>query len=140
MGISKPGSSPITELGEELRQNDNHTTGRPGLHEMTRQVVGIVDSVDDTHARWVTAHEPSGKLILNGGWIELNHSAREIAERYGTVPVGTMLRITVYGPGDGITANATIIDTEGNGADEPHYSNDADRGLYEIFSPGIGIG
>ena len=139
-GISRVGGSPITGLGEEMRQNDNVTAGRPGLHEMTRQVIGIVDSVDDKYARWVTAHEPDGKVILAGAFIELNHSAREIAERYGTVPVGTMLRVTIYGPGDGVSASATIIDTEGKGADEPFYSNDAEQGLYAVFAPGIGVG
>jgi hypothetical protein len=140
MGVSRVGGSPITGLGEDMRQNDGAMTSRPGLHEMTRQIIGIVDAVDDTYARWVTAHEPTGKTILAGRWIELNHSAREIAERYGTVPVGTMIRVTVYGPGDGVSASATIIDTEGKGADEPHYSNDAEQGMYAVFCPGSSIG
>lgn len=138
--ISKVGGSPTTPLGEELRQTDGAIQSSPSTHEYTREVMGIVDGVDSDLARWITAHEISGRSILGGRWIELSHSAREIAERWGTVPIGATLRVIIHGPGEGVSASATIVDTEGKGADEPHYSNEAEQGLYAIFAPGIGIG
>lgn len=138
--ISKVGGSPVTEYGEEQRSNSSGILSGPSMHEQVRQVDGIVDSVHPDMARWVTAHEPSGKMIYGGQAIELTHSAREIAEKYGTVPIGTTIKVTIYGPGDGVSASATIVDTEGKGPDEPYYSNEAEQGLYAVFAPGIGTG
>lgn len=134
--IGKVGGSSITGIGEDMRRADSAIQGQPSNHEQTRQLIGIVDSVDTTLARWVTAHEPTGKTILSGRWIELSHSAREIAERWGTVPIGATLRVTLLGPGDGVSASATIVDTEGKGANEPIYANEATQGLFALFAPG----
>lgn len=137
--ISSVGGSPITGLGESLRSADRLTQAGPAAHENIREVMGVVDGVNPDLARWITAHEANGKTLFKGQWIELNHSAREIAERWGTVPIGAMIRVTIYGPGDGVSASATIIDAEGKGADEPHYANEAEQGLYAVFAPGSSL-
>lgn len=137
--ISRVGGSPTTGLGESFRQTDSAFSALPGPQEQTRQEVGIVDTVHPSLPRLVKAHSQNGGAIAGGSWIELNHSADEIAEKYGTVRVGFKIRVLLTGSLGGNSANATIIGTEDQSLSDPPIPNEVDQGLFAIFAPGIGI-
>lgn len=125
-----------TRQAEQQRQSDNAIGLLPDAQDGVRKVVGIVSKVNEERPRLVKANSIDGSPIANGGWIELNHSADEIAERWGTIRSGFLVRVTVSGP-DGGGADAIIIGTEGHDVAEPPVLNDAERGLFLIFPPGM---
>jgi hypothetical protein len=57
----------------------------------------------------------------------------------GTVRVGFRVRVSYSGP-SGSGADAFIVGAENQDVTEPYQSNEAARGLFAIFAPGIGIG
>jgi hypothetical protein len=138
--IGSAGGCSTTGVGEDLRQLDTSVQSFPSSSEQTRQIVGVVGEVHPENPRFVKAYEPSGAMICEGNWIELNHSADELAERYGTVRAGFKLRVTIWGAGTGIAGNAIIIGTEDSFISEPYTNNEVEQGLYQIFNPGIGVG
>ena len=136
--ISEVGGSPTTSYGEQSRQVDSYIQGSPTSSEQTRQIMGVVGEIHPTNPRFVTAYTPDGAIIAEGGWVELNHSADEIAERFGTIRAGFKLRVTIWGAGTGNAANASIIGTEDSAISEPYTDNEIDQSLYAIFAAGSG--
>ena len=137
--IGQVGGSPTTGLGMDIQKADQSINGMPGPGEQVKTVVAIVDGIHPTLAQYVTAHTEDGAPILSDpdSWIELNHSGAEIAERWGQVRVGFRLRCIVSGAGKtGVSANATIISTEGQDSSQPPIANDSAQGLYLVFAPG----
>jgi hypothetical protein len=133
--ISKA-TSPITSTGEKLRLNTSEQVGSSSqLHRAT----GIVSRVHNTKPRLVVAYDENDQSPLaNGDWIVLNHSAQEIAERWGTIRPGFRIQVTFMGP-SGAKADATIIGTENQTTEEPPVANEIARGLFALFAPGIGV-
>lgn len=131
--------TPTTSQGEAQRKVESAVASFPGLHEGTRRSVGIVNKVNPNKPRLIKAHAMDGTPLANNNWIELNHSAQEIAERWGTVRIGFRVRVTFTGP-SGASADAGIIGTEGQDVNDPFIPNEAQQGLYAVFAPGIGIG
>ncbi len=126
-----------TRQAERQRQDENAIGLLPDAQDGVRKVVGVISKVNEEKPRLVKANSIDGSPIANGGWIELNHSADEIAERWGTVRTGFRIRATVSGP-DGSGADAVIIGVEGQDVIEPVVLNDSERGLFAIFPPGVG--
>ena len=127
--------NPTTITAENKRQVSNSLLSLPGVQEQLRRVQGIVIEVHSKLPRLVKAKQTNGTPIANGNWILLNHSAQEIAEKWGTVRLGFKVVVNYSGPAGG-NADATIVSTEGKEVNEPPQSNEASRGLYYIFAPG----
>jgi len=139
------GSAAVTSLGEADRQLQG-ALGATSLHEQTRTVLGIVhkwgpEADPPESAQRVQAHQIDGSPIVSEEyWIQLIHSAQEIAEKWGTVRVGFKLSVTIVGPGSGQSASGSIIGGEDCNLDETVVPNEAEQGLYAIFAPGTGVG
>ena len=129
--------SPTTISAENRRQVSNSLLSLPGTQEQIRRVDGIITEINPDYPRLVKVKQNDNSPVANGKWISLNHSAQEIAEKWGTVRLGFKVRVTYSGPA-GVNADATIIATEDKNVNEPHQANEADRGLYLIFPPGGG--
>jgi hypothetical protein len=132
MGIGTRVIAPTTAHGERSRQQDAEISASPGPTEGIRRCIGIVDAVHETNARLVKAHTPDGVPIGNSGWIELNHSASEIVERWGTIRPGFKIRVTSTGA-IGMAADATVIGTEDEGTNDQIVPNEADKGVGDLF-------
>lgn len=132
--------TPTTKTGESNRQSESTMNAFPGVHEQVRTTIGVVTQIHPEKSRFVKAYSKyDGATLANGDWIELNHSAQEIAERWGTVRRGFKIKVSYTGP-SGAGADGTIIGTEKQDIEEPPQPNEAARGMYAIFTPGIGIG
>lgn len=138
-GIISNAKLPTTLHGEVQRQTDGAISAFPGIGEGSRQATGIIKKIHPDRPRLIKAYADDGTPLANDSWIELNHSAQEIAERWGTVRLGFRVRVTFAGP-SGAGADATIIGAEQESVSEPHIPNEAARGLFAIFAPGIGVG
>lgn len=134
--IKKP-SMATTQWQEHTRQMDNSIGQFPGPQDAPRRVEGIVNAVHPNRPRLVKAHAADGTPLAGDKWITLNHSAQEIAERWGTVRIGFRIRATFTGP-IGAGADASIIGTEGQTVEDPVIENEAAQGLYAVFCPGSG--
>lgn len=133
------GNASITSQGEISRQT-NTIAGAAPTYNQTETVIGIIHQINEQAPRLVKAHDQDGFTLACDNWIELNHSAREIAERWGTVRVGFRVRVSLTGIAGGKKASAIIIGEENEDTTEPGQPNEAERGLYAIFCPGIGVG
>lgn len=131
--------APTTSQGESARTTERAVAGFPGLDDGVRRVMGIIKAAHPERPRLVKAYALDGTPIANGSWIELVHSAQEIAERWGTVRIGFRVRVLYTGP-EGSGADGIIVGTEGQDIHEGPIPNEAQQGLYAIFAPGIGIG
>lgn len=135
--ISRVFMTPTTSHAENQRQVSGSISGMPGPHQQQKRTSGIIVKIHPEKPRLVKANAADGTPLANGQWIELNHSAQEIVERWGTVRVGFNVRVTFSGP-SGAGADATIVSAEEQALTEPHQPNEAARGLYALFAPGIG--
>ena len=136
--ISKTIILPTTEHAERIRSTESGIASYPGMHEGVRQEYG---TIFDIHAerRMIRAFADDGSPIANGRFVPLNHGSLEIAERWGTIRKGMRVLINFTGP-DGSRANATITELENErNLNKPFSSNTAQRGLFRIFAPGIGL-
>lgn len=131
--------TPTTSQGEIQRKTERAIASFPGLHEGVRRTTGVINKVHPEKPRLIKAYDLQGSAIAGNSWIELNHSAQEIAERWGTVRIGFRVRVTFAGP-SGASADAMIVGTEGQDINDLLEANEAEQGLYAVFSPGIGIG
>lgn len=131
-------SSPTTTYAEKQRSTDQAISSYPGAHEGVHRTTGIVNKIHPERPRLIKAHGRDGSPISNNQWIELNHSAQEIAERWGTVRIGFRVRVTYSGPA-GSSADAVIIGSEGQDVNDPYIPNEAQQGVAFIFAPGIGV-
>jgi hypothetical protein len=127
--------APASSLGEDARQTQQDVGGFSGLESGVRQTSGRITEVHEEKPV-IKAYTDKGVPLGNGGWIPLNHSVADIAERWGKLRRKLRVLVSYSGP-DGRGANATIIgeedDTEGQGT---QIENDINESLYEIFSPG----
>jgi hypothetical protein len=133
MGIQ--GRASVTSLNESNRQQEG-TSGFTGPQDRINIVTGIIHEVNSNFLRFVKVHDTTGLKIAGDNWIELSHSAQEIAERWGTVRVGFKVRVIVAGINGSNGASATIIGTEVDKVDEPPTPNSSERGLFSIFRQG----
>jgi hypothetical protein len=138
--ISRVIMTPTTGSAEVERHTDAAVSAYPGLHEGIRYVEGAITSVHEDRPL-VKAHSDDGSPIADGRWIRLNHSVQDIAERFGTVRLGSRLSVMYQGP-SGSDAAATIISSSKTEryASEKLVPNTVARGLFALFPPGIGIG
>ena len=124
-----------TNMGERERVASNNQI-EP--HNKIDRAVGLVSHVHPEKPRLVKAYnETDYSPLANGDWILLNHSAQEIAERWGTVRPGFRIQVTFAGP-SGAKADGTIIGAENQNIEEPPVANEVARGLFALFAPGIG--
>lgn len=131
--------TPTTSHGEERRQAGALADAIPGIHEQNQREGGVISKIHPEQAGWVKVRALDGTPLANNNWIELNHHTDEIIERWGTVRVGMKVRVAYSGPA-GAGADCTIVGTEGDDPTHPHVPNEVARGMYSMFSPGIGIG
>jgi len=117
---------------EKQRQLEHAVGAAPGVGGGAGKGVGTINTLHDEKPRLVKAHDDDGVPLANGNWIELNHSAQEITERWGTVREGFRIRVSFTGA-VGTSADGTIIGAENEDALEPHVSNEASVGLWAIF-------
>jgi hypothetical protein len=127
-----------TSFGEDMRKITGESLSAPGLLETSRQVDGTIYKVHES-SPMIKAYSSDGSIIAGDRWIPLAHSPEEIIERFGTVRVGMGVHVTYSGP-DGGYALASVMFNEGdNLGEEEVLPNDVSLGLWEIFTPGIGI-
>jgi len=138
-GIISDVIAPTTSHRENQRKISSGMSSIPGLNEGVRSVSGTIRQIHEEKPRLVKAYGDDGAPIADDNWIELNHSAQEIAEKWGTVRMGFRVRVSFIGPA-GASANATIIGVEQEDVKEPHIPNEVSRGMYALFAPGIGVG
>lgn len=132
--------APTNVINEDQHRLERAQLAFPGLLDGAKRTTGIIKEINSESPRLVRAYdEEDGTVLCDGKWIELNHSAQEIAEKWGKVQVGFKVRVTYYGP-SGSGADATIIAKQNDDIQEPGIENDVARGLYAVFAPGIGIG
>lgn len=137
--ISKVISSPVSNNAETNREIQTGIASFPGLHDGVRQTFGYISELHPEKPL-IKAYADDGTKIAHDKYIVLNHSTSEIAERWGTVRVGMRIKVEYTGP-DGGGASATIVGLEGEKvAEEILIDNNIQRGLFAIFSPGIGLG
>lgn len=136
--ISRVFINPTTSHAETQRSTNNSISSMAGPHEQTKKATGRIVRLHPDKPRLVKINALDGTPLANGSWVELNHSAQEIAERWGTVRTGFRVRVHFSGP-SGAGADATIIGTEGKDVTEPSQPNDVARGLFAAFPPGIGL-
>ena len=137
--ISKTIMTPISTHQEQSRATEAGISSSPGLHEGVRQTFATIYAIHPEKTL-IKAYDDNGSNIANDKWVPLNHSSREIAERFGTVRIGMRVMVSFTGP-DGGSANAFIVGNEGEkNANEPQTENAAQRGMFRIFAPGSGIG
>jgi len=122
----------VSEFGESSRRTESDIGAAPGIEGTPHRTSGTVNKVHDTKPRLVKANDEDGSPLANGRWIHLDHSAGEIAERWGTVRVGFKVRVTSTGPAGG-SADAKVIGAENEDVEESHVPNDAATGLWAIF-------
>ena len=137
--ISRVVMTPTTSHAENQRQVSNNLGGMPGPHQQQKRTSGTIIKIHPEKPRLIKANASDGTPLANGQWIELNHSAQEIVERWGTIRVGFSVRVTFSGP-SGAGADATVVSAEDQDLNEAHQPNEAARGMYAIFAPGIGVG
>lgn len=131
--------SPLTTNTEAQRKVGGAIQSTQSVYDQPTRVAGIVTKVHPKKPRLVKArHAFNNTPLANDRWIELNHSAQEIIERWGTIRVGFRIRATLSGP-SGVGADATVISTELQAINEPTQVNEATRGLWSIFTPGSSI-
>lgn len=133
--------TPTTMFGETNRQLNNHINSNISPSEKETSTIGIVSEVHPTKACFVKCYSATDKSVIAGNkYVRLNHSAEEIAERWGTVRVGFRVQVKQIGPNGLLGCSAIIIGTEGEDQEEDKVENRSEKGLYAIFSPGISIG
>lgn len=131
-GVISKVKAATTLNGEMERQLTQDIGAAPGITEGARSEMGTISKVHPNYPRLVKAYADDGTPLANDSWIELNHSAQEIAERWGTVRLGFRVRVNFTGPA-GSSADASIIGAEQESVREPHVNNTATRGLWAIF-------
>lgn len=130
--------APTTKTAQRHKDVEFSQKQFPGTLSGLRQSFGIIREVHPSQLM-IKGYEINGVSLANDKWIPLNHTPLEIAERFGTVRPGMKLLVN-YSGADGSSANAFIIGVE----DDEQYgqstfsSNNAERGSYRIFGPGIG--
>lgn len=122
----------ISVHGEAQRQAEQDMGAASTAESATHRGIGTVSTIHPDKPRLVLAHDDDGSVLANGNWIQLNHSAQEIAERWGTVRVGFRIRASWTGPA-GVATEATIIGVENEDVRESHVPNEASVGLWAIF-------
>lgn len=131
--------APTTVSAEKSRKTSQEIGSFPGLQEGIRQTYGIISEVHPNKPQ-VKAYADDGSTIAGDRFIPLAHSVSDIVERFGTVRKGMRVLVTYSGP-DGSHANAMIIGVEGERSqDTVRLQNEIKTGLFEVFSPGIGVG
>jgi hypothetical protein len=136
--IGRKNMMPTNSFAAQQSEIESGLISFPGLHEGIRQIFGTIYEIHPERPL-IKAYTDSGGDIANGDFISLNHSTQEIAEKFGKVRKGMRVNVLYTGP-NGASANATIIGTEGErNINEPLVENTAERGLFAIFTPGIGV-
>jgi len=132
--------APTNSFVQQQKDTDASVNSFPGSIAGIRSAMGQVTEVHPEKAKLVKAVDIyDGSPIADGGWIELDHSPQEIAEKWGTVKVGFRIR-TLYTGSNGEGCSGTITGTLEDSVQSVKVANTAARGLFAIFAPGIGIG
>jgi len=132
--------APITSHQEKQRSIEQGAIAQPGLEHTLRSVYGKISEVHTDQALIKARELYSNTSISGGQWIPLNHSVREIAERWGKLKKGQIVYIQYRGPA-GADATATIIKEAGEDmSEEKQVENTMSQNCYRIFGPGVGLG
>jgi len=139
-GNTLRGRATTTHEAETRRQTDLQAGSLPTSSSILQAAYGKITKIDSQQPLVQIVDLQDGTPLANGGWVPLNHSVREIAERWGKVRKGMVVYVQFSGQ-EGGNATATIIKEKGESvATEKLTENIMSRGLYKIFSPGVGIG
>ena len=131
--------APTTIMGEEARVQQNTIAAMPGLQSSSQQIIGNITEVHESQPL-IKASTDTNTVIANGQWIPLSHSVDEIAARFGTIRKNMRVLVMYSGPA-GTQAIASIIGVEGEKyGSSTLRDNTAQKGLFAIFPPGIGVG
>jgi len=132
-------SAAIT-IGGEISRQRQADIDTPDLEGQNKTVYGKITKVDKDQALVYVDSLYGDSKVANGRAIPINHSPREIAERWGKVKKGMIVLVQYTGP-TGADASATIIKERGEDMVETKQEeNSISQGLYRVFAPGIGIG
>lgn len=134
--LSKVFVGPITSIGETQRQQELDKTASPSLFETIRETEAVINEVHEDLLLIKAYEADSGSVVANNRWIPLSHSPQEIAERFGTIRPGMVVKVSYQGA-DGLNARASIVYNEQEKTGEEEFSlNEIETGLFEIFKPG----
>ena len=100
-------SSPTNNYTEQQRKVDLSTISS-SHQSIINRITGTVSEVHPNNPRFVKAYSSNGAMVADGKWIELTHSAQEIAERWGMIRPGFEIKITYTGP-SGVGADAYVM-------------------------------
>lgn len=129
--------SGATLFQEEARVQQNSMAAMPSEHEVIRYFMGEISEVHSERPV-IKVLSSKGVAAGGGGWIPLAHSRDEIVARFGTIRKGMKVQVAYSGP-DGADAIASIIGVEKEElSDDPMPTNEVQKGLYAIFTPGSG--
>jgi len=132
--------APTSGYQEKQKSIEQSMMAQPGLQQGLRSVYGKITKVHDTKAMVKAIEINTNTPVANDNWIVLNHSVREIAERWGKIRKGQIVYVQYRGP-DGASATGNIVKEQGEELDEePLVENTMSRGLFRIFGPGCGFG
>lgn len=139
-GIITKVISPTTNLGEATRQAERSAIGSAGLGGVVQTVYGKIVKIDPSKPLIQVKELNGGTVIAGGRFIPVNHSVREIAERWGKLKKGMKVLVQYSGPDQGNASAWIIKDADETLAEDSLEDNSISMGLYKIFAPGIGLG
>lgn len=126
-----------TDAGVTKRQEQFQGFGTTDFNDAILHLSGVVSEIHPERLLVKAREQSSGVDLCWGRWIPLRHTAQEIAEKYGTVKLGMVVKIECIGRSQ-LNATATIVHTDTKGPGEEEFvANEMATGLYEIFKPGI---
>jgi hypothetical protein len=135
--ISKVGA-PVTSGGESARQLEKAVAGDAG--NTIHTVYGKIVKVDSGKPLIQVRNLQSGAMLAGSRFMPVNHSVREIAERWGKLKKGMKVLVQYTGPDQGDASAWIIKDADETLMEDSLEENTISMGLYKIFAPGIGIG
>jgi hypothetical protein len=129
--------NPITTIAEDTRHNQSRADAFSAEQNALRHTFGTIQGLDSEGKPAVIVYDDSGQQVAGGSLIPLNYPSERIPELWGTIRIGMRVLVLFTGP-DGGSASAFIVGTEGEkNLNSPVVVNDAERGLFAVFSPGI---
>jgi len=128
-----------TLMSERQRSVDGEMVSNPAMLEGLHAQFGNISEVHPAMS-WVKAKDNKGIPIGDPRkWIPLNHSAKELAERFGKVTIGMRVLVIYKGPNVKDASAFIVAETAIKKPVANFVPNVASIGIQKIFPPGSGI-
>lgn len=133
--ISRVMGGETTSLSEANRQQAAINTSAPSILNNPGSIYGIIFEVDKTNMFVKAYNKQDSSSINNGNWIPIIEKQKPgyIVERFGTVQVGMIAKITYTGL-NSLNPEAEIIGENDETLNKREWElNDKALGIWEIF-------